>query len=67
MIETQKTELEQALKEHKWYKSEKAGFNIGHKCSQLDFIETIMPTWGFHFRNKFCKNCKLILDKSLIH
>lgn len=58
MIEVQKAELQKAFQEHKWYKSEKAGHDIGRKDAELDFIKNEMPTWGKRFRDKYCKQCK---------
>ena len=58
MIEAQKAELKKALDEHKWYESERVGHDVGNKCAQLNFIETVMPGWGKAFREKYCKDCE---------
>lgn len=63
MMEAQKAELAEAMEEHKWYESEKAGFDVGCKFAQLNFIEIVMPGWGKHFREKFCNDCQNMKKK----
>lgn len=45
------------LEKHKYYESERAGFNVGKLAAQMSFIERELPRLADEWRREFCGQC----------
>jgi len=63
----QREHLRRAIEEHKWYLSERAGYDVGWEAAKNDFYRTHLDRVAQEFRVRYCRAyCVLKSDCSLV-
>ena len=62
--------IKRAIKEDKWYLSQRAGQDVGWKEAEEDFIKNYLMTWAAGFKAAYCgftcserDNCNIAIRK----
>ena len=56
LLETERVELNKAIEENKYYRSQEAHYDIGFKAAKNDFLKNHIRSWGKNKKQYFCNN-----------
>jgi hypothetical protein len=54
----ERLQLDRAITEHKWYLSERAGYDVGYQAAEQSFAENYLLEFAYAFRAKYCEQCQ---------
>lgn len=59
LLRAEKLDLEEEIAKHKWYKSERYGFDVGWDFAEKDFMNNHLNAWAEGYKVCYCKHvCK---------
>jgi len=62
LLSAERPDLKSEIDRHKWFMSERNGYDVGTQAARLDFVKNFLDAWCEGYKvcycSQVCKGCK---------